>query len=152
MKAFVGMIFLLLAVVVMVFNSGDRDRKNLDKLRARQGFGPSQPSADYTAPPERPTTTRQDLTLDFTWSKEGFDNIMEANFTIKNDGPYAIKDIEITCDHSAPSGTVIDRNTRTIYEIVKAKSKRLFTKFNMGFINSQVKSSSCRIVDFKVVE
>jgi len=99
-----------------------------------------------------PTTTEQDLKLDFTWSKEGFDNIMEANFTIKNDGPSAIKDIEITCIHTAPSGTVIDRNTRTIYEIVKAKSKRSFPKFNMGFINSQVKSSSCGIVNFKVVD
>jgi len=95
-------------------------------------------------------TTAQDLKLDFTWSKEGFGNIMEANFTIQNDGPTAIKDIEITCVHSAPSGTVIDRNTRTIYDTVGAKSARLFPKVSIGS-SSQVKPASCTIVDFKVM-
>jgi len=108
--------------------------------------------ASTVSPPLVHHTTNQDLTLNFTWSKEGFDNIMQANFTVKNDGPDAVKDIEITCVHTAPSGTVIDKNTRTIYEIVKAKAKRSFPKFNMGFINSQVKSSYCQIVGFKLID
>lgn len=99
-----------------------------------------------------PTTSQKDLTLEFTWTKAGFENIMHANFTIKNAGPRAIKDIEITCVHSAASGTVIDKNTRTIYEIVKAKSTRRFPKFDMGFIHSQVQSSSCGIDGFKIAE
>jgi len=86
----------------------------------------------------------------FNWSKEGFGNIMEASFKIKNDSKYTIKDIEIECDHYSKSGTKIDSNTRTIYDIVKPNSTRRFSKFNMGFIHSQVDTSRCGIIDFKI--
>jgi len=76
-------------------------------------------------------------------------SIMEATFTIDNQSSYDIKDIEITCTHSAKSGTEIDSNTRTIYDIVKAKKKKTFKNFNMGFVHSQVSTTSCRIVDLK---
>jgi hypothetical protein len=88
--------------------------------------------------------------LKYNWGKAGFDNVMEANFTIENQSKYDIKDLEIKCTHFAKSGTVIDSNTRTIYDIVKAKSKKKFDKFNMGFIHSQANSSICEITDLKV--
>jgi len=56
--------------------------------------------------------------LDFSWSKGGFDNVMLADFVIKNPTLHRFKDIQITCMHYAPSGTLVDRNVRTIYEIV----------------------------------
>ena len=31
---------------------------------------------------------------------------------------FAVKDIEIRCDHSGKSGTLIDHNSRTIYDVV----------------------------------
>jgi len=83
---------------------------------------------------------------DFGWSTGGFGNIMEANFTIKNELSISIKDIEITCKHSSPSGTYIDSNSRTIYEIIKAGRTRTFNKVNMGFIHSQASRSSCKVV------
>ena len=83
----------------------------------------------------------------YNLQKESFGNIMEATFTIQNGGAFDVKDIKITCTHYAHSGTVIDENTRTIYEIVKAHSKRTFRNFNMGFINSQAASSNCKIID-----
>ena len=95
---------------------------------------------------------RSRLSLDFTWSKIGFDDIMEANFIVKNDSDYSVKDLEITCQHTANSGTKIDSNTRTIYEIVKPHSTRRFPKFNMGFIHSQATSSACNIADFAISE
>ena len=33
----------------------------------------------------------------YVWTTGGFGNILEADFTIKNDSKYTIKDIEITC-------------------------------------------------------
>jgi hypothetical protein len=83
----------------------------------------------------------------FRWYKDGFGSIMMATITIKNDGDNPVKDIEIKCEHSAPSGTVIDSNTRTIYQVIPAHKTRTFRDFNMGFINSQVSSSSCSIED-----
>jgi hypothetical protein len=127
-------------VVMIVLAAGSGDTGN--------SFAPKPPTT------ERPTlkeTVRQKLSLDFTWTKVGFDNIMEANFLVKNNSDYAVKDLEITCRHSAASGTEIDSNKRTIYDIVKPHSKRRFPKFNMGFIHSQARSSGFAITDFGII-
>ena len=82
----------------------------------------------------------------WSWHKDGFDNIMMATFTIKNNATFNIKDAEITCNHSSPSGTEIDMNTRTIYEVFRAGTTRTIKDFNMGFIHPQASKSSCEIV------
>ena len=78
-------------------------------------------------------------------------DIAEEAFTIKNDSDQDIKDIEIVCDDFAKSGTKIDDNKRTIYEIVKAHTTRKFPRFDMGFVHSQTASTSCRISDLSIV-
>jgi hypothetical protein len=75
---------------------------------------------------------------------------MKAKFTVRNNSNYNIKDFEIRCDHFANSGTEIDHNTRTIYEVVKAHSVRKFPDFDMGFIHSQAVRSSCGITDLSI--
>ncbi|HWL38701.1 MAG TPA: hypothetical protein VNO75_00560 [Gemmatimonadaceae bacterium] len=88
--------------------------------------------------------------LDYSWSKGGFENVMLATFIITNPTSRTIKDVEITCTHFAASGTKIDENTRTIYQIVPAKGKKRIPDFNMGLIHSQAKSSACTISDLVV--
>lgn len=85
--------------------------------------------------------------LDFQWNKAGFDNVMMGDFTIHNTNRFDVKDIEITCQHFGKSGTQIDRNRKTIYEVAKAKSKKVVTGFNMGFIHSQAASTSCAVTN-----
>jgi hypothetical protein len=87
----------------------------------------------------------------FSWVKEGFGNVMEANFVIRNKLPWPVKDLEIRCEHSAPSGTMLDSNTRTIYERFEANQTRRINKFNMGFIHSQATRSGCRVVSVVVM-
>jgi hypothetical protein len=94
----------------------------------------------------------RDIKLDFKWAKSGFGSVMEADFTISNPTPYRVKDLEIECTHTAPSGTKIDSNTRTIYEVVEPKSKKVVKNFNMGFIHSQASKSSCGITDLTIVQ
>ena len=110
---------------------------------------PSSASTDSPSPVSEKDIVMNGTNLDFTWSTDGM--IMTANFKVHNTTEHAFKDFEITCDHSAPSGTVIDHNTRTIYELIPAKGTRSFRNFNMGFINSQAHQSSCRITDLVVV-
>jgi len=105
------------------------------------------PSATKAPSKPRRSDVLDAVKLDFTWTKTGFDNIMEATFTVSNGSKLDIKDIEIECVHFAPSGTKIDSNRRTIYEAVKAGGTRTFPKFNMGFIHTQAKSTSCGIRD-----
>lgn len=103
---------------------------------------------------DRGPTPRQvalkSVDLDFSWNKIGFDNIMEGNFSIKNNSDFDIKDIEITCTHYAKSGTKIDSNTRVIYDLVSAKSTKKIEKFNMGFMHTQAEKTGCAITDLKV--
>ena len=79
--------------------------------------------------------------LNFTWNSDF--NVMTGTFTITNKNDFEIKDIEIKCYHYAPSGTLIDSNTRTVYEKIPAKGKKTLKDFNMGFIHSQANKSGC---------
>lgn len=90
--------------------------------------------------------------LKMSWYKDAFDTIMKANFTIRNDGDLPVKDLQVKCVHSAPSGTIIDSNTRTIFEIIPAHHTKSFRNFDMGFIHSQAISTACKIEDLTVIE
>lgn len=94
---------------------------------------------------KRDIARRQIEVKDFTWSKSSF-GVMTLNvLTVANRSDYDLKDIEVYCRHSAPSGTQIDSNTRTIYEIIPARGERTFRGFDMGFIHSQASSTACSI-------
>jgi hypothetical protein len=105
------------------------------------------PAASHVATIDPKHELMKSVQLDFKWEKGGFDNIMFADFTIKNPTAHAFKDFEITCTHYGPSGTTIDSNTRTLYEVVGANATKRIRHFDMGFIHSQVKTSNCKITD-----
>ena len=114
---------------------------------------PGSSSSGATAPTatDHKAEALQKMDLEFEWGKGGFDSVMIANFTIKNKSNYDVKDLEVKCTHSANSGTVIDSNDRTIYEIVKAHSTKKVNDFNMGFIHTQAARSRCEIVDLTLL-
>lgn len=94
---------------------------------------------------------KESLSLKFTWTKEGFGNIMSADFIINNASNLDIKDITISCGHYGNSKTLIDTSTSTIFEIFNKQSTKEIKDFNMGFIHSQVVSSECDINDFTLL-
>jgi hypothetical protein len=83
-----------------------------------------------------------------SWSKEGFGNVMVATFRIDNNNPVPIKDVQVTCAHFANSGSMIDGNTRIVYEFINANSYHYVRDMNMGFINIQAERSRCDATDF----
>ena len=93
----------------------------------------------------------RDTKLDFAWSKGGFDSIMMADFTVHNSSQYRFKDVEIKCDNYAPSGTVVDSNTRTMFEMFEPHSTKKIKQMNMGFIHSQAARSGCQITNLTVL-
>ena len=103
----------------------------------------------------KPKTPREEvaegLKFDFSWTKGGFSNVMLINATITNNSPYAIKDLVISCVHSANSGTAIDTNTKTAFETVDRGKTLKLRQFNMGFIHNQATKSNCEIADFVIV-
>ncbi len=107
-------------------------------------------SGKETRKPTPLEEARMHTDLEFEWRKGGFDNVMKADFTISNNSNHNIKDIEITCTNYAKSGTQLDRNKRTIYDVINSLNSKKFEKFNMGFIHSQVDSTICNISDLKI--
>lgn len=79
------------------------------------------------------------------WRKSGFGNVMVVDFTLRNDSLSRLKDFRITCDSQGNSGTDMDSNTRILYEVVEARKTKTFRNVNMGLINSQVATTSCRV-------
>lgn len=86
----------------------------------------------------------------FTWQKGGFGSVMTADFAFENKGDYDVKDITVRCTLVAASGTTIDSNTRTIYELVPARGTKAVKNFNMGFINSQAARSGCNVMNAEI--
>jgi len=105
-------------------------------------------TSSYQATPESPKDAAlRQVSIDFKWTKGGFGSVMMADFTITNLSNYTVRDLDVTCTHYANSGTEIDSNSRTIYETVPAKGKKVVRNFSMGFIHSQAARSSCKVTD-----
>lgn len=114
-----------------------------DKSTSRS---PSPVPSIFSAPREPEPSPRSKVSITkFSWSKGGFDTVMEGTFTIRNDNSFAVKDMRMKCDLSAKSGTALDSVEETIYEIVSANSSKTFREVNMGFVRSQTASATCEI-------
>lgn len=113
---------------------------------------PPQPAAVAPVAPRVESPPARDavdsVRLEYKWGKK-HDTLMVANFTVINDGPIAVKDIEIECVHSGASGTRVDSNTRTIYDVVPGRGRKQFNGFDMGFIHSQAVTSRCSVISVK---
>lgn len=117
-------------------------------LYGNKGFDDAGSSSSSAKEPSARQVVKNNLHLEYKWAKAGFGAVMDADFIVTNNSDYDIKDIDISCVHFAKSGTRIDSNRRTIYEIFPANSKKTIKKFSMGFIHSQAVRSDCTITDF----
>lgn len=77
--------------------------------------------------------------------KAGFGNVLVVDITIRNRSLSHLKDFQIICSNMGPSGTPISESSRTLYEVVQARSTRTFPKVNMGLIDGQTASTNCRV-------
>jgi len=77
-------------------------------------------------------------------------NVFLAEFTIENRTPYAIKDISITCDQIAPTGTIIQSHAETIYDIIKPTTRSTYSPIPFGTKHRQTQSLQCQITNFTV--
>lgn len=88
--------------------------------------------------------------VDFEPSREAFRTVLVINVWLKNEGDTAVKDIEIQCRGKAASGTVIDNNRRTLYQVLEPNHSK-WHEISMGFLHSQVSQLTCSITDFELM-
>jgi hypothetical protein len=91
----------------------------------------------------------KNINLESSLTRSEF-NTISGDFMISNKSKYIIKDIEITCNSYANSGTLIDKNIRVIYEIISYNDSKKIKDFDMGFINSQSEKFQCFVSDLIV--
>lgn len=88
----------------------------------------------------------------FDWRKGGFGTVMIATFTISNENDFAIKDLYVACELTAPSGTKIGYAAATLYERVPAHGRKTVREVNMGSGISrdfnQAATASCKLGPF----
>jgi len=82
---------------------------------------------------------------------KGSINMIIGKFTIMNHSEYDIKDLRITCSETANSGTIINRQTGIIYDILPAQTQKIFLDVKIGLGHSQAVSTSCVCTDFEFV-
>jgi len=86
------------------------------------------------------------------WSggRSCFDTGLTVNLSIRNTNSFDVKDIVVHSSGTAPSGTHIDDNECTIYEVVKAGQTKKINGFDRGFLLSQVSNVGCEIRNYEV--
>jgi len=84
------------------------------------------------------------------WHIGGFGTVMVADLTIENQSEYGIKDFTIDCRLSGKSGTKISSCSKTIYEILPAKTTKTFRRVNVGLIHPDSARASCEITHFEI--
>lgn len=80
-----------------------------------------------------------------SWRKGGFDNVAVVDATIKNANTVAVKDVQVTCEAVASSGTGLGTVKQTVYETIAPEKTKRVRDLNMGFIHTQTKNISCRV-------
>ncbi len=71
-------------------------------------------------------------------------------FAIENRAAFAIKDISITCDQIAPTGTIIRSHVETLYDIIKPSTRSTYAPIPYGNKHRQTQSLQCQITNFTV--
>lgn len=80
-----------------------------------------------------------------------YNHVLKATFTVNNTSEYQIKDFNISCTVSARSGTYLHTITKTIYDIVDAKSKKNFKNMEIGSVHDQGGNVKCKVTDVVIV-
>jgi len=149
---------IVLVCVVWWFNTSSAEHSAmLNQFKAWVGYVPQPPTpwmtneeaADWNAKLHPAEKVKMP---DFKWHTSGLGMIMLLDFTVRNDSDFAVKDITIKCSHYGKSGTMIDSNTRTIYEVIPAYGTMSKSKWNMGFIHDQADESACKVTGYVPLE
>jgi hypothetical protein len=81
------------------------------------------------------------------WRRGGLGSNALITFTLRNDNPYAVKDIEIACAFSRQDGSHLTDRKRLIPDIlVNMKSRKTFAQVHIGFVNIYANKAKCTAI------
>jgi hypothetical protein len=79
-----------------------------------------------------------------SWRRGGLGSNALVTFTLRNDNDYAVKDIEIACSFSRKDGSHLTDRKRLIPDaVVDMKSRKIFARIHIGFVNIYANKAKC---------
>jgi len=98
---------------------------------------------DKAAPVEPPPVNGLKISSQ-AWRRGGLGAKALLTFTLRNDNPYAVKDIEIACAFSREDGSHLTDRKRIIPDaVVDKKSRKTFARMHIGFVNIYANKAKC---------
>ena len=80
-----------------------------------------------------------------SWRRGGLGSKALVTLTLRNGNDYAVKDIEITCAFARRDGSHLTDRTRVIHDTVNMKSRRIFARMLIGFVNVNANAAKCSL-------
>ena len=81
-----------------------------------------------------------------SWRRGGLGSKALVTFTLRNANEYAVKDIEIACSFTRRDGRHLTDRKRLIPDTVEMKSRKIFAKMHVGFVNVNADKAKCSLV------
>jgi hypothetical protein len=81
-----------------------------------------------------------------SWRRGGLGSNALITFTLRNGNDYAVKDIEISCSFARRDGSHLTNRRRVIRDTVNMKSRKIFARMHIGFVNINANKAKCSLV------
>jgi hypothetical protein len=118
--------------------------------RANQSQANAAP--EPTTPDDRPTASIEPPAVNGlrissqSWRRGGLGSKALVTLTLRNDNPYAVKDVEVACAFSRRDGSHLTDRRRTVPGPVGMKSRKTFAAVHVGFVNVNASRAKCILV------
>jgi hypothetical protein len=113
--------------------------------QANAAPGPATPEDKPTASIEPPAVDGLRISSQ-SWRRGGLGSKALMTFTLRNDNPYAIKDVALACAFSRRDGSHLTDRTRIVPGPVGMKSRKTFAAVHVGFVNVNASKAKCTLV------
>ena len=80
------------------------------------------------------------------WRRGGLGSNALVTFTLRNRNDFAVKDVEISCAFSRRDGTHLTDRTRLIHDTVNRRSRKIFARMHIGYVNINAERAKCSLV------
>lgn len=80
------------------------------------------------------------------WRRGGLGSNALVTFTVRNSNDYAVRDIAISCAFSRRDGSHLTDRTRVIHDTVDMRSRKIFARMHVGFVNVNAAKAKCSLV------
>jgi len=115
-----------------------------DKTAKRETAMLMAPAAPAQAAPLEPASVDGLKISSQSWRRGGLGSNALVTFTLRNDNPYAVRDIELACSFTRQDGSHLTDRKRIIPDaVVNTKSRKTFSQVHIGFVNVYANKAKC---------